>query len=197
MSDPTTERDGVGTAPQQGITRRRALQSLVTLMCAAGVPHWAFTASATGAPAFFTSEEMTFISALADTLIPQTDTAGATEAGVPVAFDELMMGWASGKRRAATKLAIAALRADLNRRAGGSFLSMSAARRLKALTALDAEAYGLGLERYEDYRDIKALLVQLYYASKPGATIELRYDPVPGGYDGDVRFADIGRTWAT
>jgi hypothetical protein len=170
------------------------LGGLVTLVGAVSIPRWAFGAPAT--KAFFTSNESAFITALADTLIPKTDTPGALEAGVPAGFDQLLTGWASGVRRAAVKRAIAALLADLDQRAGEPFVSASPAARLSALTALDADAYGAEHERYEDYRDIKVLMVRLYYASEPGATLELRHDPVPGGYDGDVPFAKIGRTWA-
>jgi gluconate 2-dehydrogenase gamma chain len=178
----------------EGSSRRRVLGGLVTLVGAATIPRWAFTASAT--TAFFTSAESAFITAFADTLIPKTDTPGAVEAGVPGGFDQLLTSWASGARRAAIKQAIEALRVHLDERAGEPFVSASPATRLSALTALDADAYGAEHERYEDYRDIKVLMVRLYYASEPGATLELRYDPVPGGYDGDVPFAKIGRTWA-
>jgi len=36
-----------------------------------------------------------------------------------------------------------------------------------------------------------------YFTSEPGATIALRYDPVPGDYRGCVPLKDIGRGWAT
>ena len=36
-----------------------------------------------------------------------------------------------------------------------------------------------------------------YFTSKPGATITLRYDPVPGDFKGCVPMKEIGRAWAT
>jgi len=181
--------------PLEGITRRRMLQSLTSLGFVAGMPRWAFTVRSEDAAAFFTEDERAFITTLADTLIPRTDTPGAKEAGVPARFEALMTGWASGRRRAATKQAIAKLQGDLEPRAGQPFVSASPTDRLEALEALDTEAY-TERRRYGDYRDIKVLLVRLYYASEPGATLELRYDPIPGSYDGDVPFSDVGRTWA-
>lgn len=196
MLDTTPETRAPGNSPVNGVSRRRVLQGLAAFICVAGVPARTFSAVSGDAPAFFTDGEMAFITALADTLIPRTDTPGAAEAGVPAGFDDLMRGWASGERRVITKQVIAALNYDLDQRAGRPFLLADSAERLRALEALDADAYGSEEDRYGDYRDIKALLVRLYYASKPGATIELRYDPIPGGYDGDVAFAEIGRTWA-
>src|SRR4029450_83428 len=100
----------------EGSSRRRVLGGLVTLVGAASMPRWAFAALAQ--QEFFTSSESAFISALADTLIPKTDTPGALEAGVPAGFDRLLTSWASGARRAAIKQAVAALRVDLDQRVG-------------------------------------------------------------------------------
>jgi gluconate 2-dehydrogenase gamma chain len=36
-----------------------------------------------------------------------------------------------------------------------------------------------------------------YFTSEPGATVALKYDPVPGAYHGCVPLAELGRGWAT
>jgi gluconate 2-dehydrogenase gamma chain len=36
-----------------------------------------------------------------------------------------------------------------------------------------------------------------YFTSEPGATVALKYEPVPGAYHGCVPLAEIGRAWAT
>ena len=46
------------------------------------------------------------------------------------------------------------------------------------------------------FRMMKELTLLGYYTSEAGATRELRYEPVPGRYDGCVPFTTIGRTWA-
>lgn len=176
--------------------RRRVLQGLLALVGAGVLPHRVLGADLAGAAGLFSDAEMEFITALADTLIPATDTLGAALAGVPLGFADLITEWASDERRTATQRTIAALHKDLNLRVGGSFSSGGTADRLKALEELDADAYGAERVKYGDYRDIKVLLLHLYYATKPGATQELRYDPIPGGYEGDVLFVNVGRTWA-
>jgi len=46
------------------------------------------------------------------------------------------------------------------------------------------------------FRTMKELTLIGYYTSEPGATQELRHEPVPSRYEGCVPFAQIGRTWA-
>jgi hypothetical protein len=46
------------------------------------------------------------------------------------------------------------------------------------------------------FRTAKELTLLGYYTSEPGATRELRYAAVPGGYEGCVPLAAVGRTWA-
>ena len=179
------------------VKRRSVLQGLATLICAAEFPGWVFAGEHSKEPLFFTSNHFQFISSLADTLIPQTDTLGALGAGVPAGFDMLLLGWTSGDRQAIVNETVSELSVDLDGRVGGRFILANPNNRLRALSALDEEAYTSDSTLYNEYRFIKALLVRLYYASKPGATQELRYDPIPGGYDGDIPFEKVGRTWAT
>jgi hypothetical protein len=46
------------------------------------------------------------------------------------------------------------------------------------------------------WRMLKELTLVGYYTSKPGATEELRHEPVPGHYEACVPLAQIGRAWA-
>lgn len=46
------------------------------------------------------------------------------------------------------------------------------------------------------HRTLKGLLLLGYFSSEPGATQALRYDPVPGGFRGDVPLGPKDRAWA-
>jgi hypothetical protein len=43
---------------------------------------------------------------------------------------------------------------------------------------------------------MKELTLVGYYTSEPGATQELRHEPVPGRYQACVPLSEIGRAWA-
>ena len=98
--------------------RRSVLKGLVTLICAAEVPGWVFAGDISKPSVFLSNDELSFITSLADTFIPTTDTPGAVEAGVPIGFDRLMTGWASGDRQSVVRQTIKALADDLDQRVG-------------------------------------------------------------------------------
>jgi hypothetical protein len=47
------------------------------------------------------------------------------------------------------------------------------------------------------FASVQSLVVLGYYTSELGATTELRYDPIPGRFDGSVDYLDIGRQWSS
>ncbi|MHA7899913.1 MAG: gluconate 2-dehydrogenase subunit 3 family protein [Henriciella sp.] len=145
---------------------------------------------------FFGPEELALISALADTIIPATDTAGAVAAGVPDTVQSLATDWGDDAFRTYWRNGLTALGSALNTHVGGDFVSADEDQRLAALTAHDAGVFDGDIQdRF--YRDFKATVVQAYYMSEPGATEELAYEPVPGEWIGCVPLADFPKTWAT
>lgn len=162
------------------IGRRHLLQSVLAL---AGV------ASATPAlakalfegPASLSAGSQALLTAVADTLIPETDTPGAARAGVPAQFDKLLANWASAKRREELLAALDAIDGRARQANGLSFAVSSGPQRLEVLSAHDkASAADPG------YARLKSLLVTLYYLSEVGATVELRYEHAPGAWEPSI-----------
>lgn len=122
-----------------------------------------------------------FVDRVSEITIPTTDTPGASAAGVPVfvllAFDEGMNGCEPAM--------LTALKARLDADAGGAFMAKPAAEQAKILGALDAHAYAApsapGSIEYA-WRRVKAAIIAGYYTSEIGATKELVFEPVPGGF---------------
>jgi gluconate 2-dehydrogenase gamma chain len=189
----------------QMIDRRSLLQSVLLL---AGV----VVAPGAAAASFFDGTEslpantMTLLSAVADTIIPATDTPGALAAGVPAAFGKLVANWASPAQRAQLLGALEAIDAK-----AGGFVALSPAKRFEMLDAYDRANPGIppiaklkdeqdkgsagspgyakvkeAQEKAEaltpDYAKLKELIVTLYYLSEVGATVELRYEHAPGAW---------------
>lgn len=48
----------------------------------------------------------------------------------------------------------------------------------------------------QGYPRFKDLILTTYYLSEPGATQELRLEPVPGPWRGDIPYSEVGRSWA-
>lgn len=46
------------------------------------------------------------------------------------------------------------------------------------------------------FKQFKALVTFGYYTSEIGASQELAYLAIPGGYKGNFKFKDVGKAWA-
>ena len=145
---------------------------------------------------FFNAKEMALVAALAQTIIPKTDTAGAIEAGVPETIQGLASEWGDDNYRKYTRSGLAALDKYFKSVGGQAFADQSERQRESLLSKYDASVFG-GKTEDQFYKDFKSTVATAYYMSEPGATEELIYEAVPGEWKGCVPFSDIGRTWAT
>jgi hypothetical protein len=184
-------------------TRRNAIQGLLAISAAGALASCGSkTAQAEGETelgdaefasfkGFFTDSEMAMLTALADTIIPTTDTPGAVEAGVPAELQSLATLWGDDNYRAYWRKGVRALTKTLP-----DFTGKDPAAREAQLGAYDAKVFG-GQTNDGFYRDMKSTIATAYYMSEPGATLELAYEPVPGEWKGCVPLADYPKTWAT
>jgi gluconate 2-dehydrogenase gamma chain len=186
---------------------RRSLLQNVLLLAGVAIAPGAAAASLFEGPESLQAETMALLTAVADTMIPATDTPGAVGAGVPAAFDKLVANWASPAQRTQLLAALAAI----DTKAGG-FVALSPAKRFEMLAAHDRANPGTPLlaklkdeqdkgsagspgyakvkETQEkaavltpDYAKLKELIVTLYYLSEVGSTVELRYEHSPGAWE--------------
>ena len=158
----------------------------------AQTPTEAVAETETGSTGYFTDRELALISAIADTVIPTTETAGAVAAGVPETIQALATDWGNDEFRQYWRTGLG----NLGGKLGDGFAEWGAGERLSRLTTYDAEVFD-GVTEDGFYRDLKATIVQAYYMSEPGATEELAYEPVPGEWIGCVPLSDFPKTWAT
>ena len=185
------------------IDRREVLQHIALLLGAAALPAEALAARAPRARRFLNAPRMVLLSAVADTMIPQTDTPGALAAKVPAKFDALLLNWASPERRielvgALARIDAAAMTAD---KAG--FVALSPEKRNAVLTAFDAAA----LKNVPDTRNLKGmaammagpavadagygklreLIISLFFYSEEALTSVLTYEHTPGGWTPSIK----------
>ena len=153
----------------------------------------------------FTAEEVALLDEIAEAIIPRTDTPGAKDAEVGAFMARFVADCYSAEDQATFRTGLAAL----DQRAGGTFMTLPPADRVQMLTTLDREA-GEQARRAWVAADgsgskggvhwftmIKQLVLFSFFTSKVGATEVLRYDPVPGDYDGDLPYEPGTPAWAT
>lgn len=142
------------------------------------------------------------LSAVADTIVPQTDTPGAVAVGVPSLLDALLVNWASGERRYEITQALAVIDGKARSEKSRAFRQLPAEARHALLTEHDKLALkvlptppGRGgavslmagpLYADPGYAKLKELIVVLYYMSEPALTQELTYEHAPGSWNPSV-----------
>lgn len=188
--------------------RRELLKMIVAATGAAmiGLPALAQgQAPAAGAKAPFSDAEVGALDEIAETILPRTATPGAKDAGAGLFMARFVTDCYTARQQATFRAGLA----DIDRRAGGRFVSLAPQARTELLRALDAEARkhvvdvtetgtaeeGEAMPHY--FTMIKQLAIFGFFTSKVGANDVLRYVAVPGRYDGDQAYVPGTPAWGT
>ncbi len=140
-----------------------------------------------------TEHQNALVSAVAELIIPETDTPGAGAAQVNRFVDVMLAEWIEADARDAFLRGLTALDARSVTTFGTPFLELDAGRQTVLLHGMDAELTAL---RHADlptdthfFQQMKWLTLYGYYTSEVGATEELQQVIAPGRYDpcGPVR----------
>lgn len=157
------------------------------------------------AATIFTPQQKAAVDLLSEMIIPETDTPGAIEAGVPRFIATIVGEWYKDNERRIFFEGLEALDTFCEAGEGTSFDRASEETRIAALQAQEktASEYQAPPQRHlavpeEDenapfFKRLKGLVVLGYYTSEVGATQELAYLPMPGYYDGSYDFSEVGR----
>jgi hypothetical protein len=145
-----------------------------------------------------TEHQHATVTAIAELIIPETDTPGATAAGVPRFVDLMLAEWFTGEERDEFLGGLVALDARSTHRFGAAFVDLDEPQQITLLSGLDAEVSALrdaDLPTDEHFfRRMKWLTLYGYYTSEIGATVEQNEVLLPGRYEpcAPVRKAESG-----
>lgn len=78
-----------------------------------------------------------------------------------------------------------------------SFTELSQDRQFELLTELDLGKGNFDKIQRADFKSLKKLICFGYYTSEVGASQELRYLAVPGGYKGSIPYKDSEASWGS
>jgi hypothetical protein len=135
------------------------------------------------------------LAAVADRILPRTDTPGAADVGVPTFIDRLygeVMTPAEQKLRAA---GLAEIEAAAKGAHGASFATLPTATRDTVLRAVATSQQG---RAQSSFALIRSATILGYFTSEEVGRKVLNYDPIPGTYDGCVPIDQVGRrNWTT
>lgn len=153
-------------------------------------------------PVFLTEEQAAIISEIAEIIIPQTDTPGAKEAGVPGFIDLILKDVYKKEDQDKFIEGLKAFNGEADKEMGDSFLDLSPEDQTAFVKKKHDEAIQSDSKSADNRPFIlamKELTMLGFFTSEPGATLVLQYDPVPGAYKGCIPVSEAGngKTWAT
>ncbi|MEN5426091.1 gluconate 2-dehydrogenase subunit 3 family protein [Stenotrophomonas pennii] len=188
--------------------RRELLKMIVAATGAAMVGLPALVngqAPAAGSKTAFSAADVATLDEIAETILPRTATPGAKDTGAGAFMATFVTDCYTAEQQSAFRAGLA----DIDKRAGGPFVSLTAQDRTELLRTLDAEAR----KRIVDVDDtgtaeaadavphyftmLKQLTIFGFFTSKVGATEVLKYVAVPGRYEGDLAYVPGTPAWGT
>jgi len=132
------------------------------------------------------------IAALAEAIIPETDTPGAREAGVADFIEYMLQEFYPADDRHRFEAGAESLAAMCNAEYGRRFAALPADKQFAVVQTLHdgtAQSFDDGGKAF--FEHAKQLTVFGYYTSEIGMTVERRYLPVPGRYDGAYPYENV------
>ncbi len=131
------------------------------------------------------STQAALIDALADTIIPRTDTVGALDVRVPAFIDVIVNEHDTAPDREAFNAGLTAIDALSTRVGGGAFATLSADRRALVMNALEQPASRTD-PAIRTYTRLKGLVIHGYFTSEAVQNDVLGVDVIPGTFRGDA-----------
>ncbi|HHM21247.1 MAG TPA: gluconate 2-dehydrogenase subunit 3 family protein [Bacteroidetes bacterium] len=146
---------------------------------------------------FFTTDEANIVECIVDRIIPRTDTPGAVDAGVHLLIDKMMAEYYPKEESTAFREALLQVDHDAKKTFGNAFVRLNTGQQDQLLEKYDKAAFADNGEEKTFFRKIKELTILGFCTSEPGATEFLKYDPLPGDYNGCIPYEEVGAAWAT
>lgn len=124
---------------------------------------------------------------LADTIIPKTDSASASEVKVVEFIDLLLTDVFDQQVSESFITGLQQFDEDCRSRQGKSFNDLNQNQRNEYLEPIDQEVMSASYDHEVPfYYTFKKLCVNVYYSTEQGVKQNLDYRPIPGSYQGDV-----------
>lgn len=156
---------------------------------------------------FFTPAQRKIVAAMAEIVIPRTDTPGAIDAGVPTYIELMAAQWFNDQERSIFTDGLRDMQTRIPREYGAPFDELETKQQLKIMQAMeeaasDSEWYTFANVQRQFISDapficqIKELTVWGFFTSETGSRQVLRYNPMPMQFDGDIPLSPDDSSWA-
>ncbi|MGE5731877.1 MAG: gluconate 2-dehydrogenase subunit 3 family protein [Gemmatimonas sp.] len=168
--------------------RRDLLRAFGAATALALLPHdavaaWARVASGLRPTGGLTDAQLALVGAIADTILPRSDTPGATDVGVPAFVDVVVTENYGDAERSTFLTGLDAIDAQAKSSGGAAFVDLAPAARAAAIEAIES-ANDRRVEPNRTYWRLKGLIVHGYFTSESVMKKVLKVEIMPGKFDG-------------
>ena len=145
-----------------------------------------------------TEKDVPFLDEIGETIIPATATSpGAKAAQIGVYMLAMVNDCYSEKRRHIFIEGLNAFDETCRQQYKSDFIELSSEQKRKFLQQLNKEAQTNSKETEHYFSMLRSLSINGYLTSEVGATKALRYDAVPGSYQGCIAYKKDDKPWST
>ncbi len=145
---------------------------------------------------FLTADELQMTGEIAELIIPATDTPGALAVDVHGFIDQYLAECVSKDEQQSFRAGLKRINAVAEDKFHKTFSTCTHKQQVQLLTALEKLDMGFIQDDKNFFHQMKSYTLFGYYTSEAGASQELAFLPVPGGYQGNFPFAKIGKAWS-
>ncbi|MDN4502896.1 gluconate 2-dehydrogenase subunit 3 family protein [Alteromonadaceae bacterium BrNp21-10] len=157
----------------------------------------AYEPAASNTPALFNSSQMSLLQHICNVVIPRTDTPGAGEVGVHGFIDNQLYHCFSPAEQQQVVAVLARVQQAAEKSFNNNFSKLSNEQQIKLLTRMELGEGNFDQTDRQQFKFLKTLICFGYYTSEVGATQELAYQAIPGGFRGEVPFDEVGKPWGS
>lgn len=142
----------------------------------------------------FNKSEMQSLLAVANTILPRTDTPSAGDLDCHGFVDNQLATCHSKQEQMQAMEILAIIEKQAKAKHGDSFKSIAEAKQVELLSAIEKNNSD---EQRNKFKALKSLIIFGYFTSEVGASQVLSYQAVPGGYKGSIKITKDTKTWGS
>lgn len=146
------------------------------------------------------SEQMALLDEIGETILPATKALpGAKATAIGNFMNTIVLDCYTPQEQKVFNTGIQSIQNRAEEKFSKSFVELMPAERLVLLSEIDIEAAEIKKSKKDEvhyFEMMKQLTIWGYFTSEIGCTKALRYNPVPGRYQGDIPYKKGDRAWS-
>ena len=145
----------------------------------------------------FTLSQLKQLQSICAIVIPKSDTLGAAEVNTHGFIDNQLFHCYEQAEQEKMITLLALIDDVAKRQFSLPFFTLNDKQQYALLTELDQGINNFDEQQRTDFKSLKQLICFGYYTSEVGASQELRYLAVPGGYKGSIPYKNSDASWGS